>query len=68
VFISHAGEQKFFARELRADLKDIGIRAFVDKDDLRGADHAPDIMKNSAAAAPVGVAVFSSDFFRKVCL
>ena len=65
VFISHAGEDK--PRELRNSLRMIGIRAFVDHEDLQGGDHAVDIMLGSADSAPVGLAVFSPAFFRKVC-
>lgn len=65
MFISHAGEQKPFARDLRDSLASIGIRAFVDQEDLRGGDHAVDIMLDCARCAPVGVAVFSPEFFDK---
>jgi hypothetical protein len=65
VFISHAGEQKPFARELGDSLRSIGIRAFVDKEDLHAGDHSGDVMLGSANSAPVGVAVFSPHFFDK---
>ncbi len=67
VFISHAGEQKPFAQELRQDLRFIGIRAFVDKDDLQAGDRAEHIMLELAKAAPIGVACFSCNYFQKVC-
>ena len=67
MFVSHAGEDKPFARELRNSLRMIGIRAFVDKDDLQGGDHAVDIMLRSADSAPIGLAVFSPAFLKKVC-
>ncbi|KAK9810247.1 hypothetical protein WJX72_007249 [[Myrmecia] bisecta] len=65
VFISHAGEDKPFARELRKDINSLGLRAFVDMEDLLPGDQADGIMLGSANSAPVGLAVFSSDFFRK---
>jgi hypothetical protein len=66
VFISHAGEDKHFARELRRDLHTLGISAFLDQDELQAGDNATDMMINTANSAPVGVAVFSSHYFRKV--
>lgn len=65
VFISHAGEDKAFAQELRDDLKELGIHAFVDKEDLRAADTADDIMLRAARTAPIGLAIFSREFFAK---
>ena len=67
MFISHAGEDKPFARELRNSFRMIGIGAFVDEDELQGNDHAVEIMLKSADTAPIGLAVFSPAFFKKVC-
>ena len=66
MFISHAGEEKPFARELRKSLGTIGIRAFLDQVDLQGGDHAVGIMLHSAHKAPIGLAVLSPAFSRKV--
>ena len=49
-----------------ASLGMFDIRAFVDKDNLEGSDHAPEIMLGSANSAPIGLAVFSSAYFEKV--
>ncbi|KAK9829504.1 hypothetical protein WJX72_006246 [[Myrmecia] bisecta] len=65
VFISHAGQDKPFARELRTDINSLGLRAFVDVKDLLPGDQAHEIMLGSANSAPVGLAVFSSEFFRR---
>lgn len=67
VFISHAGEQGEFAEELRTNLTSLGIRAFVAQADLKGGDRSEPSMLTAARDAPVGVAYFSSDYFRKVC-
>ena len=55
VFISHAGPNKPFAQELRRDLLRLGLRAFVDKDDLERGDQADTKMLWEVDRAPVGI-------------
>jgi hypothetical protein len=43
----------------------VGIRAFVDQDDLAGAAPADARMLETARSAPIGLAIFSREFFGK---
>ena len=65
VFISHAGEDKELARNLAFFMGIVGIRAFVDQNDLRGAMKADACMLGQARSAPVGLAILSPEFFSK---
>jgi hypothetical protein len=68
VMISHAGEQRKFARDLVEDLESLGIKAYLANSALKGGDNARASMQSAASTAPVGVAYLSSEFFKKVCL
>ena len=65
VFVSHAGEDKTLALQLENFMGIAGIRAFVDKNHLRGAMKADARMLGQARRAPVGLAIFSPEYFEK---
>lgn len=65
VFISHAGEDKPFAHHLRNLFTQIGLKAFVDQDDLTGGAPADLRMLSAVKEAPIGIALFGKQFFQK---
>lgn len=65
MFISHAGEEKDFARLISQQLDGLGLRPFFDVIELRGTADNDRIMLRSAEEAPVGVTVLSHTFFQK---
>jgi hypothetical protein len=65
VFISHAGEDKPFAHHLRNLFAEIGLKAFVDQDDLAEGAPADLWMLTAVKEAPIGIALFGKHFFLK---
>ena len=65
VFVCHAGEDKPFARFLRNSLRDLGLRCFVDEDDLRVGDNAPLAMDAAVRSTYIAVVLLCEEFFQK---
>lgn len=64
-FVCHAGEEKPFARLLRNSLQKLGLRCFVDEDDLRVADNAQRAMDAALLTTHSAVILLCHDFFQK---
>ena len=65
VFVCHAGEDKPFARFLRKRLQELGLRCFVDEDDLHVTDNAPVAMDSAVRRTYIAVILLCKEFFRK---
>ena len=64
VFLIHAGPQKELARRLRDAFRDdLGIRAFLDAEDLECGADADVQMRMCLKSAPLGIALLSKQFF-----
>ena len=63
VFLSHAGPDKeSIAIPLYERLRDCGISAFVDREELHPGDIVPRVMEYAMKTAPVGVFILSPEF------
>ena len=65
IFVCHAGEDKPFARMLRNSLHKLGLRCFVDEDDLLVGDNAPLAMDAAVRTAHIAVILLCEEFFQK---
>ena len=65
IFVCHAGEEKPFARLLRSSLQELGLRCFVDEEDLRVADNAQRAMDAALRRTHIAVVLLCEEFFQK---
>lgn len=65
IFVCHAGEDKPFACVLRNSLQTLGLRCFVDEDDLRVGDNAPLAMDAPVRTTHIAVILLCKEFFQK---
>ena len=65
IFVCHAGEEKPFAQLLRNCLNGLGLRCFVDEDDLRVADNAQQAMDAALRTTHIAVVLLCEEFFQK---
>lgn len=61
----HAGEEKPFAGLLRESLQKLGLRCFVDEEDLRVADNAQRAMDAALRRTHIAVVLLCEEFFQK---
>jgi hypothetical protein len=54
---------KDFAEDIAEDLRDYGLKAFVDRTALRLGDQADQKIINTAAKVPIGLVLICKDFF-----
>lgn len=65
VFISHASEDKAFARQLAKKLEVLGLRAWFDEDAMKPGDSLRQEIDSGLAGSDFGVVVLSRHFFVK---
>lgn len=65
VFISHAFEDKNFARELADSLSKIGLKVWYDEFELHVGDSLSKSINNGLSESAYGIVVLSQNFFRK---
>ena len=65
VFISHASEDKDFARPLAHKLQALGLRVWFDESAMKPGDSLREEIDKGLAGSDFGVAVLSKHFFKK---
>ena len=65
VFVCHAGPDKVFALLLCDELRPLGLRCFVDEDNLFVGDNPLTIMEAAARSAHIAVVLLCEEFFQR---
>jgi hypothetical protein len=65
VFISHASEDKVFARPLAQKLQSLGLRVWFDESAMKPGDSLREKIDNGLAGSEFGVAILSKSYFNK---